>query len=99
MDLSSFQIQLNDAVLSENGNLLAALLHPASQHGKELVKTYRNHTARPLAPPRCALCLMKDLGGDSGKTQEWTATALGRNLRAICARMLECGQAEVRGRV
>lgn len=99
MDLSSFQIQLNDAVLSENGNLLATLLHPASQHGKELVKTYRNHTACPPVPPHCALCLMKDLGGDSEQTQEWTATALGRNLCTICARMLECGEAEVRGRV
>lgn len=44
MDITTFQIQLNDAISAENGSLLAKLLHPANPHGKELVKTYRNHT-------------------------------------------------------
>ncbi|KAF9480697.1 hypothetical protein BDN70DRAFT_877260 [Pholiota conissans] len=44
MDFSTYIIQLNDAILAENGPNLAYLLRPTSPHGKELVKEFRNPT-------------------------------------------------------
>jgi hypothetical protein len=42
MDFSTYIMQLNDAILAENGPNLAYLLRPTSPHGKELVKEFRN---------------------------------------------------------
>ncbi|KAF8165689.1 hypothetical protein B0H34DRAFT_690045 [Crassisporium funariophilum] len=44
MDFSTYIIQLNDAILLENGPNLAYLLRPTSPHGKDLVKEFRNPT-------------------------------------------------------
>ncbi|KAF8638574.1 hypothetical protein AX17_002116 [Amanita inopinata Kibby_2008] len=43
-NFSTFIVQLNDALASENGPTLAYLLRPTSPHGKELVKEFRNPT-------------------------------------------------------
>ncbi|KAF8961117.1 hypothetical protein BDZ97DRAFT_1664852 [Flammula alnicola] len=42
MDFSTYIVQLNDAIVFENGPNLAYLLRPTSPHGKELVKEFRN---------------------------------------------------------
>jgi len=47
MDFATFVVQLNDAILFENGPNLAYLLRPTSPHGKDLVKEFRNPTVRP----------------------------------------------------
>lgn len=44
MDFSTFIVQLNDAIVVENGPNLAYLLRPTSPHGKDLVKEFRNPT-------------------------------------------------------
>lgn len=44
MDFPTFLVQLNDAVVNENGPCLAFLLRPTSPHGKDLVKEFRNPT-------------------------------------------------------
>ncbi|KAH9482326.1 Protein CSN12-like protein [Psilocybe cubensis] len=44
MDFSTFLVQLNDAIVYENGPNLAFLLRPTSPHGKDLVKEFRNPT-------------------------------------------------------
>jgi len=44
MDFSTFIVQLNDAIIAENGPNLAFLLRPTSPHGKDLVKEFRNPT-------------------------------------------------------
>ena len=44
MDFSTFIVQLNDAIIVENGPNLAYLLRPTSPHGKDLVKEFRNPT-------------------------------------------------------
>ena len=44
MDFSTFIVQLNDAIVAENGPNLAYLLRPTSPHGKDLVKEFRNPT-------------------------------------------------------
>ncbi|PPQ67594.1 LOW QUALITY PROTEIN: hypothetical protein CVT25_012088 [Psilocybe cyanescens] len=45
MDFPTFLVQLNDAVVNENGPCLAFLLRPTSPHGKDLVKEFRNPTS------------------------------------------------------
>lgn len=47
MDFATFVVQLNDAIVFENGPNLAYLLRPTSPHGKDLVKEFRNPTVRP----------------------------------------------------
>ena len=44
MEFSTYIVQLNDAILLENGPNLAYLLRPTSPHGKDLVKEFRNPT-------------------------------------------------------
>ena len=44
MEFSTYIVQLNDAILAENGPNLAYLLRPTSPHGKDLVKEFRNPT-------------------------------------------------------
>jgi len=44
MDFSTYIVQLNDAIVNENGPNLAYLLRPTSPHGKDLVKEFRNPT-------------------------------------------------------
>ena len=44
MDFATFVVQLNDAIICENGPNLAYLLRPTSPHGKDLVKEFRNPT-------------------------------------------------------
>lgn len=46
MDFSTFIVQLNDAIINDNGPNLAYLLRPTSPHGKDLVKEFRNPTVR-----------------------------------------------------
>ena len=44
MEFSTYIVQLNDAILLENGPNLAYLLRPTSPHGKDLVKEFKNPT-------------------------------------------------------
>ena len=44
MEFSTFIVQLNDAILLENGPNLAYLLRPTSPHGKDPAKEFRNPT-------------------------------------------------------
>ena len=44
MEFSTYIVQLNDAIILENGPNLAYLLRPTSPHGKDLVKEFRNPT-------------------------------------------------------
>lgn len=46
MEFATYIVQLNDAILLENGPNLAYLLRPTSPHGKDLVKEFRNPTVR-----------------------------------------------------
>ncbi|KDR84093.1 hypothetical protein GALMADRAFT_275300 [Galerina marginata CBS 339.88] len=50
MDFSTFIVQLNDAIVLENGPNLAYLLRPTSPHGKDLVKEFRNPTRASFGP-------------------------------------------------
>ena len=44
MEFSAYIIQLNDAILLENGPNVDYLLRPTSPHGKDVVKEFRNPT-------------------------------------------------------
>jgi COP9 signalosome complex subunit 12 len=44
MEFSTYIVQLNDAIILENGPNLAYLLRPTSPHGKDLVKEFKNPT-------------------------------------------------------
>jgi len=46
MDFATYVVQLNDAIINENGPNLAYLLRPTNPHGKDLVKEFRNPTVR-----------------------------------------------------
>jgi hypothetical protein len=48
MDFATYVVQLNDAIINENGPNLAYLLRPTNPHGKDLVKEFRNPTVSPL---------------------------------------------------
>lgn len=55
IDFSTYLTQLSDALLAQDGPVLAFLLRPTSPHGKDLVKEFRNPTvvAFPLAYLLC----------------------------------------------
>lgn len=50
MDFATYVVQLNDAIISENGPNLAYLLRPTNPHGKDLVKEFRNPTVSLSLP-------------------------------------------------
>ena len=57
MEFSTYIVQLNDAILLENGPNLAYLLRPTSPHGKDLVKEFRNPTVGELEGIRFEIIL------------------------------------------
>lgn len=50
MKFSTFLSQISEVLREERGPELAYLLKPTSEHGKQLVKEFRNPTVRSTHP-------------------------------------------------